>query len=223
MTSTLSAADSHAKTSALQEKAQDLKEIEVDSGSNSTGSSKKSARVTRSSKTSQPFAVEDWIKSSGHSLRSGTMRNGIVYPLPPLAHLTAGTESGLWPTPTSSTGGANNQSKSVQAGKHGINLAGAVKMWPTPTTFGFSSVGQIQGIIRSADSLEQAIAMTGRPQTTLRMWPTPCSRDYKDNGKSPAELARNSKTLATHAGGKLNPVWVEWLMGFPNGWTDLNN
>jgi len=22
-------------------------------------------------------------------------------------------------------------------------------------------------------------------------------------------------------GGKLNPLWVEWLMGFPPGWTDL--
>jgi hypothetical protein len=21
--------------------------------------------------------------------------------------------------------------------------------------------------------------------------------------------------------GKLNPVWVEWLMGFPEGWTEL--
>ena len=22
--------------------------------------------------------------------------------------------------------------------------------------------------------------------------------------------------------GRLNPMWVEWLMGFPIGWTDLN-
>jgi DNA (cytosine-5)-methyltransferase 1 len=21
--------------------------------------------------------------------------------------------------------------------------------------------------------------------------------------------------------GSLNPTWVEWLMGFPDGWTDL--
>ena len=24
----------------------------------------------------------------------------------------------------------------------------------------------------------------------------------------------------TVAGGQLNPTWVEWLMGFPLGWTD---
>ena len=49
----------------------------------------------------------------------------------------------------------------------------------------------------------------------VQMFPTPAARDWKDNGKSPAELSRNSTTLATHAGGTLNPTWVEWLMGFP--------
>jgi hypothetical protein len=27
--------------------------------------------------------------------------------------------------------------------------------------------------------------------------------------------------LATQVGGKLNPMWVEWLMGWPLGWTGL--
>jgi hypothetical protein len=27
--------------------------------------------------------------------------------------------------------------------------------------------------------------------------------------------------LAATAGGSLNPDWVEWLMGFPVGWTDI--
>ena len=27
--------------------------------------------------------------------------------------------------------------------------------------------------------------------------------------------------LEAHVGGKLNPTWVEWLMGWPTGWTDL--
>jgi len=56
-----------------------------------------------------------------------------------------------------------------------------------------------------------------------KRYPTPTSRDYKDNGKSPAELARNTTTLATLAGGQLNPTWVEWLMGFPTGFTDLED
>jgi hypothetical protein len=31
------------------------------------------------------------------------------------------------------------------------------------------------------------------------------------------EVAREAPTI----GGSLNPTWVEWLMGFPLGWTDL--
>jgi DNA (cytosine-5)-methyltransferase 1 len=80
------------------------------------------------------------------------------------------------------SGGPNHNSPQVKAGKHGLNLAGAVQMFPTPT-----------------------------------------ARMHKDNGKSPSELNRNSETLATKAGGQLNPQWVEWLMGFPIGWTDLED
>jgi hypothetical protein len=50
---------------------------------------------------------------------------------------------------------------------------------------------------------------------------TPTARMWKDNGKNPSELNRNSETLAVQAGGKLNPMWVEWLMGWPLAWTDL--
>lgn len=50
---------------------------------------------------------------------------------------------------------------------------------------------------------------------------TPVARMWKDNGKSPSELNRNSETLAMQAGGNLNPTWVEWLMGWSLGWTDL--
>ena len=31
------------------------------------------------------------------------------------------------------------------------------------------------------------------------------------------------ETVAEWEGGSLNPQWVEWLMGFPEGWTDLSN
>ena len=53
-----------------------------------------------------------------------------------------------------------------------------------------------------------------------KMFPTPTCHNSKE-GAYPAEYARNTPTLATHAGGKLNPMWVEWLMGWPLGWTDL--
>jgi hypothetical protein len=51
-------------------------------------------------------------------------------------------------------------------------------------------------------------------------WPTPTAHNAKE-GAFPAEYARNTPTLAAQAGGSLNPMWVEWLMGWPLGWTDL--
>lgn len=49
--------------------------------------------------------------------------------------------------------------------------------------------------------------------------PTPTAHNAKEGGY-PAEHERNTPTLASAAGGKLNPTWVEWLMGWPLGWTD---
>lgn len=52
------------------------------------------------------------------------------------------------------------------------------------------------------------------------IFPTPTAHNAKECN-SPSEQNRNTPTLATHAGGRLNPTWVEWLMGWPLGWTDL--
>jgi len=53
-----------------------------------------------------------------------------------------------------------------------------------------------------------------------RMWPTPTAHNAKETN-APSEHNRNTPTLAAQAGGHLNPTWVEWLQGFPLGWTDL--
>lgn len=55
---------------------------------------------------------------------------------------------------------------------------------------------------------------------TIIMFPTPNARDWKDNA-SPSEYKRHTPTLATQANGRLNPQWVEWLMGYLIGWTEL--
>mgnify|MGYP001122143490 CR=1 FL=1 len=49
-------------------------------------------------------------------------------------------------------------------------------------------------------------------------WPTPTAQDARNNGGT-AQHARRTPPLNARAGGPLNPVWVEWLMGFPAGWT----
>ena len=58
-------------------------------------------------------------------------------------------------------------------------------------------------------------------QQFVRIWPTPTAHNAKE-GAYPSEYNRNTPTLSAQAGGALNPVWVEWLMGFPIDHTDLN-
>ena len=66
----------------------------------------------------------------------------------------------------------------------------------------------------------------------VRMWPTPTTRDHKGgyqggrirNGKvsmDTLDVAVQHTDNQQKTGGQLNPQWVEWLMGYPEGWTDL--
>jgi hypothetical protein len=54
-------------------------------------------------------------------------------------------------------------------------------------------------------------------------WPTPTARDWKSgasnlHNKNCRPL--NEVVFKSEGGGPLNPTWVEWLMGFPLGWTE---
>ena len=91
--------------------------------SSSSGSSKSCVRKSSSSKTSRPFAVEDWISCSGASLRSGMMRNGIVYPLLPLAPLTYGTGFGSSPTHSIPTPTASDHIKRQCTSTEALNFS----------------------------------------------------------------------------------------------------
>jgi hypothetical protein len=55
------------------------------------------------------------------------------------------------------------------------------------------------------------------------LWPTPIARDWRSGKVSKTTLAKNSRPLSEVVqqsdGGPLNPTWVEWLMGWPLGWT----
>ena len=82
-------------------------------------------------------------------------------------------------------------------------------------------------------TLEEANAIAGRDVRDKQgkvpaMWPTPTAVCGKGSGafgiKSHShDVARGSLkgvVIEEGNGGQLNPTWVEWLMGFPLGWTD---
>jgi len=81
-------------------------------------------------------------------------------------------------------------------------------LWPTPTVCGNYNRKGVSAT--SGDGLATAVAK----------WPTPTAHNAKETN-APSELKRNTPTLASQAGGTLNPTWVEWLMGWPLAWTDL--
>lgn len=62
----------------------------------------------------------------------------------------------------------------------------------------------------------------------LRLWPTPQASDaknYKTRVRHKSNAVMLSEAIHTTSGvtGRMNPGWVEWLMGFPEGWTDLEH
>lgn len=91
---------------------------------------------------------------------------------------------------------------------------------PTPDTRGFVNEGSIQMLSKKCDSKEEMFGMAHRAgkKKKEKYWPTPTAHNAKETN-APSESERNTPTLAAMVGGKLNPEWVEWLMGFPIGHT----
>jgi hypothetical protein len=137
-------------------------------------------------------------------------------------------EAGMWPTPTASTNGPGKDLNNPRGIHQGNALATAVKMWPTPRARDHKDGTSVPPrLIKNPNlaTLGQKIAM----ENSTRMWPTPTVRDYKDSGDN-LNLYRHERQSGQlgivvkrgdPTGGQLNPTFVEWLMGWPLGWTDL--
>jgi DNA (cytosine-5)-methyltransferase 1 len=173
---------------------------------------------------------------------SGMTQNGELYLQHPWEPITNETESSLWPTPTAVTrpmeGNVRMYRAKIEAGqmteaeaeailgKSVWEAQGAIPMmWPTPV----ASDWKPRGPNSKHQGLWEVI------KTRDKLWPTPTARDWKGAAGFKKE-ARNMADLTYLAqvrsgtrngrdghGGSLNPTWVEWLMGFPTGWTDLED
>lgn len=100
-----------------------------------------------------------------------------------------------------------------RGGGQGRSLRTDVLLWPTPKGSPLGpDYARLNRPNSGSDGLSTAVAR--------EFLPTPTVQDSKNNGSS-SQQDRNTKPLNALAGGPLNPVWVEWLMGYPEGWTDL--
>jgi hypothetical protein len=214
------------KTSQQQEKEPESKESDLECGEKWLGWSAKFDPHTSTLRTAQCSLLEEEPELLQTLPRSGMTRSGMLWERQTLVLRTSETESGLWPTPClPGNGGTNGKAKLKEMLK-----------WPTPTVCGnYNRKGLSK---TSGDGLATAVSK----------WPTPTAHNAKETG-APSEYRRNTPTLtarvnwstpvanetshrkskyaqggialSTQAGGKLNPTWVEWLMGWPLGWTDL--
>ena len=81
--------------------------------------------------------------------------------------------------------------------------------WPTPRANDAEKRGDI-------DPTNPRNGLLGR---VVHQFPTP--RAQSAHGSGPSRVG-NKADLQTIVGGSLNPEWVEWLMGFPIGWTKVD-
>ena len=160
--------DSHVKTSAQPERAQESTAKGQECGDTWLASFAKLDRDSCLWKTPHCLPVEGLDGFSETWPRWGMMRDGECWELVTPVRRTSVNEFGFWPTPCLPGNGGTN----------------------------------------------------GKAKLKRMLFTTPTAHNAKETN-DPSESTRNTPTLAAQVGGHLNPTWVEWLMGWPIGWTDL--
>lgn len=199
-----------AKTSVLPGRETGLTATALDFGRKWRESSVKYDPASRSWKTHQCSLLGDWEPYSETWPRSGTMRNGECWERQTLERRTKETGSGLLPTPLASNTKAHHM-RGADKGKK--REPRSYLTWATPTVCGnYNRKGASKN---SGDGLATMVAK----------WPTPTVNDSKNSTLPPSQIKHDNIPGALlrsghPSGGQLNPTWVEWLMGWPLGWTD---
>ena len=104
---------------------------------------------------------------------------------------------------------------------HSLNLADTVQKFPTPQSRDYKGPSG-----RSMKGLEKDLP------SVVEKFPTPIAGDWKGQVRSKGEpgmlsgiIEKQQKqdSVKEQPTGRLNPTWVEWLMGFPLEWTELKD
>jgi hypothetical protein len=126
--------------------------------------------------------------------KSGMTRSGKLFQQQVSARLIDETESFAWPTPRV-TGSGEDITKIQERFRNGL---------------------QYKQRLEEAVALYPTMSASGMGNTGSRQI---LQRRVKSGEMTETEL----KAMSAGNGGRLNPTWVEWLMGFPFGWTDLED
>ena len=238
---TLYLADFHARTLAQQEKAQELMENDQECGEKWHASFVKYDPDTSLWKTHQCSLLGDLDEFLETWPQWGLMRDGECWEQRTLEQTIRGTESGLLPDGmvtfhTPNTTGLDGGSNSRKA------LRKKMEMWPTPTV-GCVEGGEQSNRVEKTKSGGYILRKLNKPHMTYgaklsdailyeekKKFPTPQASDHRDRGNMSNPSVQRRVEIGKQislsqsvdpTSGQLNPPWVEWLMGWPIGWTDL--
>ena len=206
----LSPADSPARISARQVRERESGEVGAVFGLKCLGLFAEYDPSTSLLRMLERSLFEGWTPYSEALPKQGMMRNGKLYEQRTWVLRTDESESGLlpilqtedrWPTPKSAQIEESIETikeREKRIGKASLNLSAVVnyrqKKWPTPHANASTGAGR-QGR-QGGLNLQTAVEVE-----TLDEY-------YERTGEM-------------H--GSLNPTWVDWLMGYPIGWTDLED
>ena len=116
------------------------------------------------------------------------------------------------------------------------------RMWPSPTATSRPREGSVRmcraKFVAGEATLEEASAIAGRDIRDAQgkvpaMYPTPTHMGHHSGGRMNEwggsgsrsklkQMVQDGSLTLQEINGSLNPTWVEWLMGFPLGWTALD-
>ena len=101
-------------------------------------------------------------------------------------------------------------------------------LWATPrTSDGTGGPRQLDEQGRRISKSNPDLKFGANLADQARMWPTPMASDHKGSGQNDTMRDRLDYAVEKPEGkrisGSLNPEFVEYLMGYPIGWTDLKD
>ena len=130
-----------------------------------------------------------------------------------------GREDHHVPTPTATDGVMGHVPQRAEAGEgmHSVGLKDWIRRWPTPTVQDAKNDAGPSQWDRNSDPPNVAVKRAE--------WRTPTAHDWKNHEASRQVYLSDQveQPSPSKNGGQLNPTWVEWLMGFPAGWTDCEH
>ena len=194
------------QTFPLRDEAQGLTEKEAECGEKWHGLLARFDQDSHLWRTVQCSLLEDLNESLQTLPQWGMTVGGELYLLPTLVQNISVKESGLWLTPST----VDIPTRSVKSMEKRLDYRKKI---------GRNGVGA--GCLSEQVTWSQDGPPIGYLTKEKMFWGTPKAQDSRHALRDRGKGNLGEQVSGLHNGGKLNPLWTEWLMGWWIGWTDL--